>query len=107
MRVEIPVAKLSPLGKRFEGPFKIERVVNRFSYQLQDSNGKVIRRYRDNLKPILIQNMEENKAIASALSSSILPHSNSSNVSPNSSRPVLLRRSERRRQPVKRFMMDT
>ena len=53
--VKIPPVKLSPLWARFNGLDKIIKVTDQYVYELQDSEGNIIRRHRDKIKPIIVK----------------------------------------------------
>jgi len=100
--VKSPPGKVLPLAERFLGPYKIKKVLNNFSYELQDASGRIIRRHRDNIKPILIKESIQGNSFHSQFSSSnsVSKTSDQSNLNRNNE---VCQRSKRIRQPVLRY----
>ena len=97
--VKIPPVKMSPLGTRFNGPYKIIKVIGQYVYDLQDSKGKIIQRHRDQIKPIIVQEkIEENVTVSQPSTSSTQDEDFQLDT---------LRRTHRQRQPVHRYGMNS
>ena len=96
--IELPPGNTSPLGQRFDGPFKVVKILRDYVYQLQSASGKIVERHRDHLKPVLVQNPDVENLITSQLSSSAAPQS-SNNINSQQS----IRMSKRIKQPVQRY----
>ena len=72
--VKIPPVKLSPLGARFNGPYKIIKVTDQYVYELQDSEGKIIQRHRDQIKPIIVQTEDRDNIFNECLPHNVFVH---------------------------------
>lgn len=89
--VEMLGIRRNPLDVKYEGPFRITKVINEVSYELQNNCGKKIIRHRDHIKPTLLpfrHHVQE-----SVISDSNLESQNSG----------IVIRPQRKRQPVLRY----
>jgi len=97
--VKLPPAKQSPLGNKYEGPYKIIEVINPYVYKLQGSSGKCIKRHRDHIKPVLISPRNKEFSYSSKSTSHSDP-TEDDNQTPDH------RQLTRTRRPVQRYGYD-